>query len=78
MWVWHLVRRVWLDALIWALALLGCLALVATADTHGVRLVRTYSSGAMSVRMDAVTAYALALVPFWAAAVLHLLRQRAP
>lgn len=57
-------------ALVGALCLCGSLLLLHALDRHGLRLITRYG-----VRSDGVQAYALALIPFWMAAVLHLLRR---
>lgn len=57
-------------ALVVMLVACGSLLLLHALDKHGLRLVSRYG-----VRTDGVQAYLAALLPFWGAAVLHLLRR---
>jgi hypothetical protein len=59
-------------ALVVALMACGTLLLLHALDRHGLRLINRYG-----VRTEGVHAYLMALVPFWGAAVLLLVR-RAP
>ena len=72
MWFWQLVKRWWLDALISALVVVGILCAAAAIDQHGMNIF----GYRWRLRRDPIHAYALALIPLWMAAVLHLLRKR--
>lgn len=75
MWLWHWARRRWLDVLVWALVVTGGLCVVVALERHGLTIIRG-RYGYWNFVPEAVHAYALALIPLWMAAVLHLLRQR--
>jgi di/tricarboxylate transporter len=72
MWLWRLVQHRWLDALIFALVVVGILCVAVAIDQHGLNVF----GYRWRLRRDPIHAYALALIPIWMAAVLHLLRQR--
>lgn len=70
---WPRISRAMWATLFWALICAGWLELLGTMQEHGFDLFRPRYGQFPRISREAISAYTLALVPFWLAAVLRRL-----